>query len=134
MLTMTRTIFAWLLLLLIPMQGFAATAMLACVPSHHQAMVDEPNPQMVHHHTDHAPSNHAAQNEASSPDTLQKLGEAGAAKCNMFASCCIASIIASPLPMLPVASTGSAPVAFVQLAFLSYKPEQLDPPPKPPLA
>ena len=112
------------------MQGFAATAMLACVPSHHQAMAVEPNAQMAPHHTEHASSNHAAQNEVSSPDTLHKLGEAGAAKCNMFASCCIASIIASPLAMLSLASTSSAPVAFVQLAFLSYKPEQLDPPPK----
>ena len=142
MLILIRTIFAWLLLLAIPVQGFAATAMLSCVPSHHHAIAQMDDAlsniitsgdhaaQAEHHHTEHAFANLAAQNEVASFDTPQKDGKVGAAKCNMFASCCIVSIIASPQSLATIAVTSLAPIAFVQTAFISHKPERLDPPPK----
>ncbi len=152
---LTRTVLAWLLMLAIPVQGFAATAMLFCAPSHHgvvstitafQVAASKPQAsehsahyhagmqQSAHHEHESDVSSSATSNAADSPDLAKtaplKIGKVADGKCSACATCCTGSALVSAPQMNPVAMTGSDSIPFTLESFFSYVPEGFDPPPR----
>lgn len=139
---LTRTVLTWLLALAIPLQGFAASAMLFCAPGHSgMVAVTEYQPtshhqhetQASHHnHKTAAPTSMSHTDDATpSPTESAKVGQLGEGKCSTCASCCTGSVLVSTLSANPpVAMTGSASIPFTLAPFASHVPEGFDPPPR----
>ena len=124
---LTRTLLVWLLMLAVPVQGFAASAMLFCSPSHHQAMSQLSNHhamQAQHQHGDHANAMAADQTTAAKMDKTMD------GKCSACAACCIGSSIVSGQFFNPIVMAGSERIPFIAESFVNYTPEGLDPPPR----
>ena len=108
-----RTLLAWSLAALLPLQGYAAAAMISCGPMHaHQAA-------MASHHADHAGHHHGDDDSAGQP----AIGSGGDAlalpdllkfKCSACAACCTGA--AAPSPALP-AVTATKSHAVISLFF-----------------
>lgn len=142
---LTRTLLAWLLMLAIPVQSFAATTMLFCAPNHHNvvAQSNSQSPAFAHHaglpanvghqHGEQAqPASSASQSGDLSVGYVDfaKIGKAGDGKCSACAACCTGSLIVSTHSFSPLAMVGSELISFIQELFVNYTPEGLDPPPK----
>jgi hypothetical protein len=153
---LTRTVLAWLLMLAIPVQGFAATAMLFCSPSHHgvittvkteQVVLDHhaantsraEHPQETMQHASHhgtatkqpiANANSQLDDSALTHGTTVKLGKLADGKCSACATCCTGSMLVGKPSLNTVATTGSDSIPFTLEYFVSYVPEGLDPPPR----
>lgn len=152
---LTRTVLAWLLMLAIPMQGFAATAMLFCAPSHHGVVSTITASQVAvpalkasehsaHHHSGMQQSaHHESESDVSSTATSDaadsldltktaplKIEKLADGKCSACATCCTGSALVGTPVMNSVAMTGSDSIPFTLESFVSYVPEGSDPPPR----
>lgn len=91
-----HTMMIWLMLLAIPVQGFAAASMMLCAPVAARADV----------HTSAGPHDHAAMLAAqasNTPDQPTIPGQHVAGKCGVCAACCMGIVMmTSTLPVLPV--------------------------------
>ncbi|MEP7069822.1 MAG: hypothetical protein ABI789_11295 [Usitatibacter sp.] len=103
-----RILLAWALAALLPLQGYAAAAMISCGPMHaHQAA-------MASHHADHAGHHHGDDESAGEPASgsggdVPALPDRFKFKCSACAACCTGA--AAPSPALPaVTATKSQPV------------------------
>ena len=95
-----RTLFVWLLVLAVPVQGAAAATMAFCSPSHHGGVAAEQmqsvGPADHAHHTASAASEHAHHQGAASVDEVSStpadspsaFSQASKHKCSACASCC----------------------------------------------
>lgn len=138
---LTRTVLTWLLALAIPLQGFAASAMLFCAPAHSgMVAVTQHQPTHQHEHAS-APSHHAPQTATASLSHADdvtpsqaptaKVGQVGDGKCSTCATCCTGSVLVSTLSAQPsVAVTGSISIPFTTELFASHVPEGSAPPPR----
>lgn len=149
---LTKFVLAWLLMLAIPMQGLAATAMLFCAPSHHSVVstssasqVAAPTLQASAHHDAgmQQSAHHEYESDVSSSSTsaatdslglvktaplkIEKLADG---KCSACATCCAGSALFGTPVMNSVAMTGSDSIPFTLESFVSYVPEGFDPPPR----
>ena len=120
---LTKTLFAWLLMLAVPLQGYAASTMLFCGPAHHTASSRMPpsaavlntkkssakHDRSVAHH-DHASHAHEqgksspVQVTAASPQdhaSTQVAGKHLTGKCSMCAFCCGGAAIVSTVNLPP---------------------------------
>ena len=106
-----KTFLIWILLLALPMQGFAAASMLAC--SHMSAPVAQ----------------------AASLDTVphcQSDAQAGAGDCGVHAECRLAAAIAADFAcVLARHPTGSHQIPYVGVYATAYYPDGLERPPHP---
>jgi hypothetical protein len=154
---LTRTLLAWLLMLAIPVQGFAATAMLLCASGHqskahaaaqsnhaqHQASHGSAHAGHDQAHSTHAgagASIHAGAGASIHADAGATIhADAGATshahapdkgKCSACASCCVGTALVAAPFVNPVAPQGNVAIAFTLAVFASYVPERLDPPPR----
>jgi hypothetical protein len=145
---LTKFVLAWLLMLAIPMKGFAATAMLFSAPSHHSVVSTSSASQVAaptlqasaHHHADMQQSTHheyesdvSSSTTSAASDSLDltktaplKIGKLADGKCSACATCCTGSTVL----MNSVAMTGSDSIPFALESFVSYVPEGFDPPPR----
>jgi hypothetical protein len=145
---LTRTLLAWLLVLTIPVQGFAATAMLLCASGHqsnprsvqmtlHAASQSEtqaaaPSNHLQHqaaHGTSHAGHDAAHTNHADAEVTSHAHAP-DKGKCSACASCCVGTALVAAPFISPVSPVGNLVIAFTLAVFASYVPEGLDPPPR----
>ena len=144
-----KTLIAFLLIVAIPVQGFAATAMGMCATNHHSGAVTA---QATHHHApnqkqahaqahSHAHSHanqHAAQmhHELVSNEQVvaTSTSDLGHGKCSACASCCVALAIVSQLPVAQNASAPTLAIPFVAATFSNHISDGLDPPPRSNLA
>ena len=141
-----RTVSAWLLILVIPMQGFAATAMLFCAPSHHgvvsvvtvvqaDTLTLKASEHTAHHHEAESnvlssASSHVGDNPILNKAAPLKVGKLADGKCSACATCCTGSALGGTPLMNFVAMTGSGSIPFTLESFVSYVPEGFDPPPR----
>lgn len=134
---------SWLLLLVIPLQGIAAAALLTCAPSQngtttrlsqpsvHQQQASRAEQQSDQHHgaapcASHAQSDAAvAQNDASIPADLPTNSS-----CSACASCCTTAALVNTLLVSPASKTGPVITVFTVEFFLSHIPKGFDPPPR----
>ena len=134
---LNKTLLAWLLIVAIPAQGFAAAAMQMCVPGRHGAAV-----QNVHHHSaknhDHVSIIQAAhEHDDQATDVTvanDTKNEPGQGKCSACASCCVAPALVSDLSTGVDADIAMSVVPFLTISFVSHISDGLDPPPRPILA
>lgn len=133
-----------LLVLAIPVQGFAAAGMLFCGPGHHDshtrtagALEHYPGMAMVHSHDEdnassdgHSDHAHQASEGTSQPGKLN-IDKLGADKCSVCSACCNA---AAALPMaaiaLPAMAPHASPLPAESAAFAGFIPGSLERPPR----
>jgi hypothetical protein len=132
MLSRFRSSLVWLLLLALPLQGFAAAAMLHCGPSHHRMLAASSvaaaeshmhahmHATSGHHHGQETGLEHGAA-DAGTPaahdlDTLSKF------KCSACAACCTGAAMPTAalfIPSLPPAGTPAVALIASRAEFLS---------------
>ena len=137
-----RSAVMWLLLLALPLQGFAAATMLNCGPNHHQMWQASIGTQAAaHEHSGHGEHHHpmvsadSDQTSASSePDdgksSVQQLSELSKFKCSACAACCMG--VALPASALTFQSPppAAAPDFFVLASHVGFLTDVPDRPPR----
>lgn len=121
-----KTFVLWLLVLALPVQGFAATMQMSCAPEMHHSVVTPAPDEHAHHANMDMTSSHTAQSDSKTPFDKQSN-----MKCSACAACCM-GIAALPATLdLSVAASGSA-VIFSSPAtfFLGHIPDGIKRPPK----
>ncbi|TSA11437.1 MAG: hypothetical protein D4R79_09525 [Comamonadaceae bacterium] len=114
---LTGTILAWLLLLAIPLQGYAATAMLFCGPGHHGVLAQTGiQPANAEHRHGELLQGHAASS---------KVGDDTCSAYSAIVSTPYAGHFSAP---------GSCQIPYAQESFVNHTAERFDPPPKTVLA
>lgn len=152
---LTKTLLVWLLMFVIPLQGFAATAMLFCASSHHCVSATSMSQQTAHdHHASipgHVEHQHDKMQQVSHHDqdarqpasnsqfddstqnhaTPLKAGHLADGKCSACAACCTGSaLLSSTRFMNHVAMTGAVLIPFAPESYVSHIPKGFDPPPR----
>lgn len=131
----TRYLLAWMLMLAIPVQGFAASAMLFCAPNHHN-IVSAQLPMKVddasHASTSQHPAHHhvATAQPQSQDDPSSSSSKPVDAKCSACSTCCIGSVIISAEVFAAHGLSNSVLIPFIQKTIISFSPDGFDPPPK----
>ena len=127
-----RLALTWLLLLALPLQGFAAATMINCGPNHHRmmgaAMADTPEVQRhgvggQHHHEMSVAAGHheGASNDGDAP-SVHHLDKLMKFKCSACAVCCMGAVLpttALSFASLPQAMTMAMFVSTPHVDFLS---------------
>jgi hypothetical protein len=96
-----KTFVLWLLVAALPMQGYAASSMAGCGPSHERmvAAMVQPHSQSQSHAAHDGMSQHASASEADVADAVlddpgaEKFAELGQFKCSACAACCAAAAL-----------------------------------------
>ncbi len=122
--TLVRTLFVWLLVLALPVQGAAAASMVFCNPNHHGGGVagaPASSTATDHTHHGHAGAGHGSHVGAAAevvgdpiPGCDEERGHATVQKCSACASCCAMGAILATVPAVP--ATDPAPTVFATLA------------------
>lgn len=125
-----RAVFVWLLMLAIPVQGYAGIAMLACGPGHEAAATaghHDADASSVHHGTE--ASAHAHHDMADAPDAAE-FDHAAKLTCSACASCCAAPAL--PTVHLPVSlpATVDRPAATVVSSLVLFMTDGPERPPR----
>ena len=120
-----RWLMTWILLLALPVQGFAAANMVNCAAAHHQ-MAQGPQSDHRHHHSALA----GAAGEQHGKHADHQIGKLAKFKCSACASCCIgAALQPAPLAALSPAPV-MAPDAFVPASRIGFVTDGPDRPPR----
>ncbi|QPF74133.1 hypothetical protein G8A07_15235 [Roseateles sp. DAIF2] len=130
-----RLMLAWLLAMALPLQGYAAHALMLCGPAHHQSplVTTQAHATMDHQgHEGHDSAEHGAQHHAT-PDSgdeeqAQPGGHAGA--CSVCASCCNAAALVTSLPVADFLPPAPVAVATVPVAHARVLTGGLERPPR----
>ena len=141
-----RLLLALALMLAIPVQGFAASAMLLCgmaSPSGHAGMSGPSSQsglasphhgshQMAHDHSAGDMADAAVSDPGAHHGHGDKAGDPAAkhGKCSTCASCCMGAAMVSALVPQAPASMGSVMIPFTPQSFADHTPAGLDPPPR----
>jgi hypothetical protein len=114
--TRLKTLLVWLLLLTLPLQGFASASMVMCDTGPAQA-------QMQQHHAAPASAGDAADAEhCEAPST--------SAKCSTCAACSVGAVIVSVFdPLTGFESVGSQPIPYFATHVTANVPGGLERPP-----
>lgn len=134
-----RIALAWLLAVALPIQGYAAQAMMLCGPAHHQSAAthehgtrDHGNASMHEDHHSMAMQDEAAPPTADGAQDHQgktfKSGHAG--KCSACASCCSAAAIATAVVSVDVIPQHAPVVATIPVGHAHDSLGGLDRPPR----
>lgn len=133
-----RSLFTWLLVLAMPMQGIAAIGTQHCAPAHRgidrPAKVEQVQPLHAHGHA-RAEAAAAAVNESPVLVTVHALNDEHAsptvdAKCSACAACCTALGLPDRVLDLPTLADGSSLAPLTPFAVPSFVPGGLDRPPR----
>gem|GEM_PF-872366 len=123
--TMFRRLIIWIMLFALPLQGYAAVAMIYCGPSHHAsaAVSHEVSAQQsthptAHHHANDSGTQDASNHHHAEADT-QPSGQHNSSndsphnsshKCSACSACCMGSITAMAPFSSPVFITAGSPI------------------------
>lgn len=134
-----RIVMTWLLVLALPVQGYAAQTMLRCDPAHHQSrLTTAPEASSLEHasmsHQASSASTHLpwhttdADGHFTDHHSLQHPDPAG--QCSACASCCSHVGIATRVPELPLMSAGVPLMLPPSISFKHVFVRGLDRPPR----
>ena len=134
------TLLTWLLLLAIPMQGQAATAVLFCGAGHHGVLAQAGVQPVSDHHMQMVATTDFPQSEWTGMDALgndqvvsapaTQVGEwtvdhaSGDDKCSAY------SVIVGTLSVVPLLATVAEPIPYALESFVNCIPKRLNPPPR----
>ncbi len=130
-----RTLLSFLIMLAIPLQGFAAASMVFCGP--HHASLTQPGHSDHHHDGAAAPGHH---HDAGPAADAGETGFEGylkflSVKCSACASCCsLAAVPIAPFPPLTFLPAISVAVPFFGSSYSGIVPDGLERPPRQHLA
>lgn len=135
-----KTVLLLLLLLAVPFQGYAASAMLFCETSHHRTdTVPTTHAGHQHSHDQHtehdgsliSADHHQHQVADSSDHGSGKNGSHhNLSKCSACSTCCVGAAIAPPLmDFVAVSPSGSHLISFITVSFVGHIPGRLERPP-----
>lgn len=125
-----KTFFVWLLLIALPLQGYASVNMLTCEPSRHHGA--------AHVHAD-ATASHAMQHQHDSAqsDADQKAaghgtpaGKHGGTPCHSCQACCTGAILMSSVDWVSADIDSVLPSAAPVVHFAGHIPGGLERPPR----
>lgn len=138
------TLLTWLLLLAIPMQGQAATAVLFCGAGHQGVLAQAGVQPVSDHHVRMVATTDFPQSEWTGMDALgndqvvsapaTQVGEwtvdhaSGDDKCSAY------SVIVGTLSVVPLLATVAEPIPYALESFVNCIPKRLNPPPRAVLA
>lgn len=127
-----RFALAWLLAVALPIQGYAAQAMLLCGPAHHQAAAAHEPAAHDHgtaalHEDPQSMADHGGVQEDAPAKTFES-GHAG--KCSACASCCSAAAIATAVVCVDVIPQHAPVVATIPAGHTHDALGGLDRPPR----
>ncbi len=137
--TALRTLWICLLLLALPVQGFAAARMTQCGPSHdrlqHTPASDHGEAEAMHAHEQHA-HHHSHHHAASQADEASNDATTPPAKhhCSACASCCVGMALPSSTPVVITPAEAVIHVAASGAAEPIFLTSGLERPPRSPLA
>ena len=122
-----RALTIWIIALALPLQGYAAAAMIACGPMHSQ-MASASNQSASHDHHDAVGHAHHGKGHADEPSGFAKFLKF---KCSACASCCTASAAPSPVvPFLGVMQAHAESIPFFGSSEDTIVPDGLERPPR----
>lgn len=138
---MWRFLLTCLLLVALPLKGYAATSMLACGPDHHSidaaaAQADLPPPSHDHgagapHHPMHGSHDgHASPAAEPAPAAGQAADQSAQSKCGTCAPCCIGAALIGDLSIHIAPPAGSADFPAFTTGHCSPPLGRLDRPPR----
>lgn len=127
----------WLLLLALPLQGFAAATMINCGPNHHRmasaAMADTPDAHkhaargQHHHPMDAAGDHHDAASNDNDASSVHHLDKFMKFKCSACAACCMGAAMptaAVTFKAFPPAMTPDSLVLTSHVGFVTDGPDR----------
>ena len=135
-----RIVLTWLLLLALPLQGFAAATMVNCGPNHHRMMsapmagtteADEHAAGEQHHHemgvmTDH---HDAVSSDGDSP-SVHHLDKLMKFKCSACAACCMGAAMPTAAVGFEPLPPAIAPAIYVPTSHVGFVSDGPDKPPR----
>ena len=142
MVSRLRSAVMWLLLLALPLQGFAAATMLNCGPNHHRMMAAaSAEPDEAHEHTAAVQHHHqmgmaagehegASANPSGDAPPLPHLDKLVKFKCNACAVCCTGAAMPTAAFTFEVFPPAMAPASFVPTAHIGFVTDGPDRPPR----
>jgi len=126
-----KTALLWLLLFALPLQGFAASAMLFCKTSPHHEMTMQVSNQGEHDHAAHQHSQHQLSATASDHSPQSGGLQHDMTKCSACAACCVGAAIVSSLGnSFSSAPPDSHSILFSAVRFAGHIPAGLERPPR----
>jgi hypothetical protein len=131
-----RFLLLGLMMLALPMQGFAAAGMLFCGPGHHDAS-SQAVPAMAHSHEDgakaisdgHPAHAHPASTEKPQPGKLS-IDKVGADTCSVCSACCNAVALPVAAAIAPAITPHAGPAQAVSAFFTGFIAASLERPPR----
>ena len=130
-----RTFLSCLIMLAIPLHGFAAASMIFCGP-HHAALAQRADSAHHDHGEDHAHHHpHAAPATDADETGLAGFVKFFSVKCSACAACCsLSAMPATPMPALNFLPSISVAVPFFGSSYAGIVPDGLERPPSQHLA
>jgi len=103
---------AWLLIVALPMQGYAAATMVNCSGTHHEVAVDHGHDANANHHQGHADHSSHPHEVASAGDNVDaQMGDLANLASTLTCSACAACCVGIALPIALAAQTFAAPAS-----------------------
>jgi hypothetical protein len=134
------TLVTWLLLLAIPMQGQAATAVLFCGAGHHGVLAQASAQPASEHHTAVVATAEPAQdesmgvaapgNEQAMTTTGAQVGEWTVGHASGDDNCSAYTVLVGTSSSVQLPATVSQPIPYALESFVNYIPKRLAPPPR----
>ena len=105
-------VFAWLLIVALPMQGYAAATMVNCSGRHHEVAVDHAHDGSANHHHGHADHSSRPHEVASAGDNVDaQMGDLANLASTLTCSACAACCVGIALPIALATQTFAAPAS-----------------------
>ena len=137
-----RSAMMWLLLVALPLQGYAAATMLTCGPNHHRLMAAAiAEPDEAHHHAAGVQHHHEmgmadGQHDVASVDgsggtpSLPHLDNLMKFKCNACAVCCTGAAMPTAIFTFELLPPAMTPELFVPTSHAGFVTDAPDRPPR----
>ncbi len=131
--TKFRTALLWLLFLLLPLQGFATSAMLFCKSMHHPEITMQTSNPNACDHIEHQHIQHAqhALSDTNSDHSPHHQSHNDTTNCSACTSCCVGTaLILSFDRTVSSVSPGPHSIAFLTIHFVGHIPAGPERPPR----
>lgn len=137
-----RTALMWLLLVALPLQGFAAATMLHCGPNHHRLLGAAAAPaNEAHHHAAGGHHRHATvgtdghhgtvgDDSAKDLSSVQHLDNLAKFKCSACAACCMGAALPTAAHAMACVPPAMTTAVFVPTPHVDFWSDGLDRPPR----
>lgn len=138
-----RSALMWLLLLALPLQGFAAATLLNCGPNHHRVVVAAAGVADAAAAHVHAQGSHDMQADMHAELHADQDADQGAdqgagtpaekvaaSKCSACAACCLGAALPTATSLVPAIAPAISPTVFVATPHVDVMSDRLDRPPR----